>query len=166
MPSSTPAHPVLLLHVPDPLSIHLLIHWMYFGSYDLIDDALKRGVAEWEGLARNVEYLGLPNDIKVFLGRWYAKRMEPHTDADASDEESDDDEDDGGSETAYSEDDEDIDMDSETDVGVVENLKIEDDDEPSRGRDRATRCLSWTSTHSSISSYSSSSLPPDQDTLS
>ena len=44
---------------------------MYFGNTDHIEDALDRGDIQWEGLARNVEYLGLSTDIKVFLGRWY-----------------------------------------------------------------------------------------------
>jgi hypothetical protein len=44
---------------------------MYFGSTSYIEDSLNDGSVEWEGLARNVEYLGLPANIKVFLGRWY-----------------------------------------------------------------------------------------------
>ncbi|KAF9025132.1 hypothetical protein BDZ89DRAFT_1135583 [Hymenopellis radicata] len=68
MPSSTARHPVLYVPVPDPSSVHLLIHWMYFGDTTLIRDALRRRVIHWEGIARNVEYLGLPSDIKVFLG--------------------------------------------------------------------------------------------------
>jgi hypothetical protein len=69
---SSPTHPILLLPVPDPTSFHLLIHWIYFGRTDFIEDCLNRGVIQWEGIARNVEYLGFPVDIKVFLGRWYS----------------------------------------------------------------------------------------------
>ncbi|KAG8215777.1 hypothetical protein J3R82DRAFT_7681 [Butyriboletus roseoflavus] len=68
---SPPSHPILFLPVPDPSSIQPLIHWMYFGNTDHIENALCHGDIHWEGLARNVEYLALSTDIKVFLGRWY-----------------------------------------------------------------------------------------------
>lgn len=44
---------------------------MYSGNTDHIENVLDQGLIQWEGLARNVEYLCLPTDIKVFLGRWY-----------------------------------------------------------------------------------------------
>lgn len=50
---------------------------MYFGQTALLEDCLNRGVVHWEGIARNVEYLGLPTDIKVFLGRWYKNWLLP-----------------------------------------------------------------------------------------
>ncbi|KIJ69155.1 hypothetical protein HYDPIDRAFT_172617 [Hydnomerulius pinastri MD-312] len=74
---SPSSHPVVFLPVPDPSSIHLLFHWMYFGDTDHIESCLDQGAVHWEGLARNVEYLGLPTDIKVFLGRWYGNWLLP-----------------------------------------------------------------------------------------
>ncbi|KAG2146880.1 uncharacterized protein EDB93DRAFT_1147881 [Suillus bovinus] len=74
---SPPSHPTLFLPVPDPSSIRLIFHWMYFGQTTLMEDCLNRGVIHWEGIARNVEYLGLPTDIKVFLGRWYRNWLLP-----------------------------------------------------------------------------------------
>ncbi|KAG1754316.1 hypothetical protein EDB19DRAFT_1902469 [Suillus lakei] len=74
---SPPSHPTLFLPVPDPSSIHLIFHWMYFGQTAPMEDCLNRGVVHWEGIARNVEYLGLPTDIKVFLGRWYSNWLLP-----------------------------------------------------------------------------------------
>jgi hypothetical protein len=50
---------------------------MYFGQTALMEDHLNRGVVHWEGIARNVEYLGLPTEIKVFLGRWYSNWLLP-----------------------------------------------------------------------------------------
>ncbi|KAF8559731.1 hypothetical protein OG21DRAFT_1502959 [Imleria badia] len=75
--SSPPSHPVVFLPVPDPSSIQPLFYWMYFGSTDHIEAALDQGLIQWEGLARNVEYLCLPTDIKVFLGRWYRNWLLP-----------------------------------------------------------------------------------------
>ncbi|KAH8827337.1 hypothetical protein DL96DRAFT_1245557 [Flagelloscypha sp. PMI_526] len=68
---SSPQHPILYLPVPDPSSIQSLFHWMYFGTTDGLQEALEEGKVQWEGVARNVEYLGLPTEMKVFLGRYY-----------------------------------------------------------------------------------------------
>ena len=70
---SPPSHPTVYLPVPDPASFRLLVHYMYFGSTVYIEDALDTGAVAWEGLARNVEYLGMDTDIKVCLGRWYSR---------------------------------------------------------------------------------------------
>ncbi|TRM59273.1 hypothetical protein BD626DRAFT_157697 [Schizophyllum amplum] len=87
---STPDHPVLFLPIPDPTSFHLLVHWMYFGHTHFIEECLLQGVVQWEGLARNVEYLGLTADIKIFLGRWYGDWLRPEAEESevASDDES------------------------------------------------------------------------------
>ncbi|KAG8217668.1 hypothetical protein J3R82DRAFT_5821 [Butyriboletus roseoflavus] len=79
---SLPSHPLVFLPVPDPSSIRPLFHWMYLGNTDHIENALDRGDIQWEGLARNVEYLGLSTDIKVFLGRWYRNWLLPAQRAD------------------------------------------------------------------------------------
>ena len=42
-----------------------------------IEDCLARGSITWEGIVRNVEYLGLREDIKVFLGRWWGNWLDP-----------------------------------------------------------------------------------------
>lgn len=70
---SSPTHPTVYLPVPDPSSLRLLIHYMYFGSTTYIEEALDEGTVAWEGLARNVEFLGMGMDIKVCLGRWYGR---------------------------------------------------------------------------------------------
>ena len=36
--------------------------------------ALNDGAVTWEGLARNVEYLDIRDDMRQFLGNWYARR--------------------------------------------------------------------------------------------
>jgi len=46
---------------------------MYFGKIDNIERVLREGQASWEGLVRNVEYLGLRDDVKQYLGRWWKK---------------------------------------------------------------------------------------------
>jgi len=67
-----PAHnPTVLLPVPDHASFALLVHYLYFGDTRTIDHALRTGAVTWEGCVRNVEYLGLRDEIKRFLGRWW-----------------------------------------------------------------------------------------------
>jgi len=50
---------------------------MYFGDFTYIQDCLHQGSIQWEGIARNVEYLGLSPDIKIFLGNWYYAWLNP-----------------------------------------------------------------------------------------
>jgi len=64
-------HPIVYLPIPDPASFPYLVSWMYFGDTTALDNALQRRVIHWDGLARNVEYLGMPEELKRFLGRWY-----------------------------------------------------------------------------------------------
>lgn len=161
MPCS-PDHPILFLPIPDPSSIHLLVHWMYFGSTSYIEDALNNGSVEWEGIARNVEYLGLPADIKVFLGRWYGNWLHAERGGRYGSDEEDDDDDDADSETVYYSDDEDqSDDDASEESPVAASVDLNaamaapdtapdnaSDDGTKRGRTRATRPLSTSSAHS------------------
>jgi hypothetical protein len=137
MPCS-PNHPVLLLPVPDPASFHLLIHWMYFGDTSYIEESLHQEIIHWEGIARNVEYLGLSTEIKIFLGKWYGRWLHPERARESFDAE--------GSDTAYSDDDDDgnyADDDSSTASDMDEDEDVEDKKETFRGRTRVTRPLSF-----------------------
>jgi hypothetical protein len=127
-----PSHPILFLPVPDPSSFHLLIHWMYFGRTCFIEDCLDQGAIQWEGIARNVEYLGLPTEIKVYLGRSYTNWLHPaRTPCDCGCP-------DGDFEDSDDEEDEEDDC--------VSVTSMDEDDE--RGRTRAARPLSMHRPHS------------------
>lgn len=126
MPCS-PDHPIVFLPVPDPTSFHLLIHWMYFGDLKLIQQCLLQGSIQWEGLARNAEYLGLNADMKIFLGNWYNAWLNPDREMMAQDEESA-----GDSDTVYSDsDEEDDDDDNVSECSTASGLEdiIETDNE-------------------------------------
>ncbi len=69
-------HLIVYLPIPDPSSFPYLVSWMYFGDTNALDNALQRRVIRWDGLARNVEYLGMPEELKRFLGRWYRRWMQ------------------------------------------------------------------------------------------
>ncbi|KAH9050626.1 hypothetical protein EDB84DRAFT_1448044 [Lactarius hengduanensis] len=88
LPSSSD-HPIVYLPVPDASSFPYLVTWMYFGDTSALEDALQRRVIHWDGLARNVEYLGMPEEIKRFLGRWYRRWLQyaaHHQQGDAKEE--------------------------------------------------------------------------------
>lgn len=135
--SSVHEHPVLYLPVPDPTSFHLLIHWMYFNQATVISEALHAGTIQWEGIARNVEYLRLGADIKLFLSKWYHTWLAP-VDVVEGDESDDD------SDTEYSDfgDGEDS---TSTAADVNECIEMDDEKEASRGRPRMARPSSYQS---------------------
>lgn len=64
---------------------------MYFGDTSPLEDVLQRHVIRWDGLARNVEYLGMPEELKRFLGRWYRRWVQSvQRPGDANEDETDD----------------------------------------------------------------------------
>ncbi|EKM82577.1 hypothetical protein AGABI1DRAFT_68331 [Agaricus bisporus var. burnettii JB137-S8] len=133
--SSINEHPVLYLPVPDPTSFHLIVHWMYFNQIDVVSEALHDGSIQWEGIARNVEYLGLSADIKFFLKKWYHTWLDPS--GTTEDEYLD-----SGSETDCS-DSGDGDESTHTAVDIDEgSIMTVGEKEPLRGRDRNSRSLS------------------------
>jgi len=135
--SSTHEHPVLYLPVPDPASFHLLIHWMYFNQINAISEALHDGSIQWEGIARNVEYLGLSADIKLFLSKWYHTWLDPTEALEGggcdSDSETDCSDTGDGGDSSY------------TAVDMDEYIEVVDEKEHSRGRPREARPLSYQS---------------------
>ncbi|KAG6851280.1 hypothetical protein H0H93_011716 [Arthromyces matolae] len=118
-------HPALFLPVPDPSSFFLVLHWIYFGDTSFIAESLRRKSVHWEGLARNVEYLGISAELKVFLQGWYYGET-----------------DENGSETACSDDDSDVEMDI-CDSSTITGDDSDDEKDPARGRPRIRRPLSY-----------------------
>lgn len=147
---SPPTRPTIYLPVPDPASLRLLVHFIYFGATSYIEAALDTGELAWDGLARNVEYLGMGAEIRACLGRWYASasaRRRPRAPADASSDsdtdvsswESDDDDDMETASTAMTL----VDADSElSDDGVqMDVVECPAREDPPRGRTRTQRRL-------------------------
>jgi len=136
--SSIHEHPILYLPVPDPTSFHLLIHWMYFNQLTIISEALHAGSIQWEGIARNVEYLRLGADIKLFLSKWYHTWLSPAdpVESDESDEDSD---------TQCSDYGDGEDSTSTTVDGDEYSIETADEKEACRGRPRMARPLSFQS---------------------
>jgi hypothetical protein len=117
---------------------------MYFGQTALMEDYLNRGVVHWEGIARNVEYLGLPTDIKVFLGRWYRNWLLPAHSRSGYGPCSPTDDDDSDIELELDDDNDDEDDETDDDDYSMVSSYTEDVDamgEFERGRTRAIRPL-------------------------
>lgn len=78
LPSSA-HHPTLYLPLPDPSSFAHIVHYLYFGSPAFIEEALELGRIRWDGVVRNVEYLGLFEEeggigIRGWLLEWREKQ--------------------------------------------------------------------------------------------
>jgi len=129
MPCS-PDHPILFLPVPDPTTFHLLVHWMYFGDFTYIQKYLHEGTIQWEGIARNVEYLGLNSDIKIFLGNWYHAWLNPDREPEIDCYSDSDESDDTMSDTFFS--------DSDETTMAFDLEDMDDDDGKARGRTTTT----------------------------
>lgn len=76
LPSSA-HHPTLYLPLPDPSSFPHIVHYLYFGSPAFIEEALGLGRIRWEGVVRNVEYLGIwEEEDGIGIRRWLAEWRE------------------------------------------------------------------------------------------
>lgn len=138
-----------------------------------LEDALDSGEISWEGLARNVEYLGMNVEIKVFLGRWYGRWQRGRDCFDEDDEEYDSDD---SYDTSDAEDLEfferrssttstSFSMDSDDEMALEEDFrKACLDSEPSRGRKRDSRRLGHATSdptlQASIPHHQSFYIPP------
>jgi hypothetical protein len=106
---------------------------MYFNEINIISEALHDGSIQWEGIARNVEYLGLSAAIKLFLSKWYHTWLEMDTmEGDDSDSDSDTEFSDSG----------DGDDSTYTAVDKDELIGAIDEKQDHRGRPREARPLS------------------------
>jgi hypothetical protein len=76
LPSSA-HHPTLYLPLPDPSSFPHIVHYLYFGSPAFVEEALSLGRIRWDGVVRNVEYLGLfEEEGGIGIRRWLAEWRE------------------------------------------------------------------------------------------
>ena len=44
-----------------------------------MEECLHRGIVTWQGIVRNVEYLGMRLELKASLGRYYRQWLRPNT---------------------------------------------------------------------------------------
>ena len=65
--------PTMLVPVPDPSSLGVVLHWMYWGDASAVEDALSSGQVSWQGLVHNIDYLDLDAPIKRIVGKWWRK---------------------------------------------------------------------------------------------
>ncbi|ADV23651.1 hypothetical protein I305_01638 [Cryptococcus gattii E566] len=68
---------VLYVPLPDPSSFGVLLHWLYWHDVSHFNHCLSRGFATWQGVIRNIEYLGLDSEIKLLAGKWWKRWVKP-----------------------------------------------------------------------------------------
>jgi hypothetical protein len=77
----------IYMPIPDPASFGLVLHWLYWyvfpkmsrdcaklinrGDTPTIERALSQGLATWQGVVKNIEYLALDDSIKRVIGKWW-----------------------------------------------------------------------------------------------
>jgi hypothetical protein len=49
------------------------VHWLYWGDIAALESALSRGLVEWQGVVKNVHYLGMDDNVKRVLGKWWRR---------------------------------------------------------------------------------------------
>jgi len=128
----SPDHPSIYLPVPDPQSIEAVFYWIYWGKTDYIEQCLHDGSIQWDGLCKNVEYLGLPTELKIFLAQWRQIWLSPDHSPCMSDEESD---------TLVSDSDDDDDDTASTVSDSDDSWDMDDEKDHTRGRSTIARSL-------------------------
>lgn len=73
LPTPPTAPPAVLLPLPDPTSFSVLVHWLYWGDITALESALSKGLVEWQGVVKNVHYLGMDDNVKRVLGKWWRR---------------------------------------------------------------------------------------------
>ncbi|KAK4690041.1 hypothetical protein P7C73_g42, partial [Tremellales sp. Uapishka_1] len=73
LPSPEGSPTSIFLPIPDPASFGVLVHWLYWGEAAALESALSRGLVTWQGVVKNVDYLGLDDGIKRVIGKWWRR---------------------------------------------------------------------------------------------
>lgn len=129
-----------------------------------MEEALDNGDLTWDGLARNVEFLQMGADIKLFLGRYWrqAQSYSGYSDEYDSDFDYDSDSDDYMSEddATLADSDEDgicLADDEDDDMSIIKAKALARD--PPRGRQRTTRRLGHSTSDPVISHHAAQAGP-------
>ncbi|WOO77270.1 uncharacterized protein LOC62_01G000860 [Vanrija pseudolonga] len=67
----------IIVPLPDPSSLGILLHWMYWGDLEALETALNENPLKWKGMIANVNFLGLDQRTKFAVGRWWRRWAEP-----------------------------------------------------------------------------------------
>ncbi|KAK8854496.1 hypothetical protein IAR55_003234 [Kwoniella newhampshirensis] len=73
MPTQPGQPKALYVPLPDPDSFLVCLHWMYWHDRDYINHCLSSSTITWQGFVRNIDYLGLDEDIKRITGDWWKR---------------------------------------------------------------------------------------------
>ena len=73
LPTSIGEPLAVYLPLPDPASFSVLVHWLYWGDVTALESALSRGIVEWQGVVKNIHYLGMDDNVKRVMGKWWRR---------------------------------------------------------------------------------------------
>lgn len=73
LPTSIGEPLAVYLPLPDPASFSVLAHWLYWGDVTALESALSKGIVEWQGVVKNIHYLGMDDNVKRVMGKWWRR---------------------------------------------------------------------------------------------
>ncbi|WVN86115.1 uncharacterized protein L203_101276 [Cryptococcus depauperatus CBS 7841] len=76
-PARTKGKTAIYVPLPDPNSFGVILHWLYWHDTNYFNQCLSKGSVAWQGVVKNIEYLGLDNEIKSLAGRWWKRWVKP-----------------------------------------------------------------------------------------
>ncbi|WWD02017.1 hypothetical protein V865_000055 [Kwoniella europaea PYCC6329] len=77
LPTKSDRPKALYVPLPDPASLGVILHWLYWHDADHFNHCLSKGLVTWQGVIRNIEYLSLDNEIKLLAGKWWKRWVKP-----------------------------------------------------------------------------------------
>ncbi|WVQ72677.1 hypothetical protein IAR50_002237 [Cryptococcus sp. DSM 104548] len=84
LPTRPGAPKAIQVPLPDPASFGVILHYLYWHDAEHFNHCLTKGTVTWQGIIRNIEYLGLDPEIKHLAGKWWKRWVKPVESADRS----------------------------------------------------------------------------------
>ncbi|WVQ79763.1 hypothetical protein IAT38_001863 [Cryptococcus sp. DSM 104549] len=77
LPTKAERAKAVYVPLPDPASFGVILHWLYWHDANHFNHCLSKGLVTWQGVIRNIEYLGLDHEIKYLAGKWWKRWVKP-----------------------------------------------------------------------------------------
>ncbi|ODN92129.1 hypothetical protein L198_05801 [Cryptococcus wingfieldii CBS 7118] len=84
LPTRAGSPKAIQVPLPDPSSFGVILHYLYWHDAEHFNYCLTKGIVTWQGVIRNIEYLGLDPEIKHLAGKWWKRWVKPVENGDRS----------------------------------------------------------------------------------
>lgn len=80
--TTAPGAPLdIIVPIPDPSSLGILLHWLYWGDREALETALNENPLKLKGMIANVNFLGLDQRTRQAVGRYWRRWAAPSANA-------------------------------------------------------------------------------------